>query len=137
MKALGVFCHRHKTQTMAGEGRDMKEIKAYIRQSHINQVVEKLLEADAPGITIVDVHPVGYGYDPNYFESRSLPVFERHKHWNIVKLEVVCADEEVERLVQVIQEHSRIGERGDGMIFLSEIFDAVRIRDGKRGREAL
>lgn len=48
----------------------MKEIKAYIRRSRVNAVVNKLQDAGAPGITIVEVHPVGYGYEPNYFERR-------------------------------------------------------------------
>lgn len=55
----------------------MKE--AYIRRERVNRVVKVLEEAGAPGITIVEVHPVGYGYEPNYFESESLGVFERYR----------------------------------------------------------
>ena len=49
----------------------MKEIKAYVRRSEVNKIVAELQKADAPGITIVEVHPVGYGYEPNYFELDS------------------------------------------------------------------
>lgn len=115
----------------------MKEIKAYIRRSHVNDVIEELQKAGAPGITVVEVHPVGYGYEPNYFESHSLTVSERYRHWAVVKLEVVCADGQVENLMKVVQKHSRTGESGDGMIFVSDVCDAVRIRDGARGEAGL
>lgn len=55
----------------------MKEIKAYIRRSNVNQVVERLQESGAPGITIVEIHPVGYGYEPNYFEAGFVDVIQR------------------------------------------------------------
>ena len=115
----------------------MKEIKAYIRRSHVNEVIDEVQKAGAPGITVVEVHPVGYGYEPNYFESHSSTVSERYRHWAVVKLELVCADEEVENLIKVVQEHSRTGEKGDGMVFVSDVSDAIRIRDGARGVGAL
>ena len=115
----------------------MKEIKAYIRRERVNQVVKTLEESGAPGITIVEVHPVGYGYEPNYFESDLIDVFERYRYMAIVKLEVVCADEQLAGFVQAVQEQCRTGDKGDGMIFVSEVSDAIRIRDGIRGEEAL
>ena len=45
----------------------MQEIKAYVRRACINQVVHALREMGAPGIDIMEVHPVGYGYEPKYF----------------------------------------------------------------------
>lgn len=115
----------------------MKEIKAYIRRDRVNQTVEKLREAGAPGITIVDIHPVGYGYEPNYFEAHHEGVFERYKHLSIVKLEVVCGDEVMAKLVQVVLEQCRTGDKGDGMIFVSDVSEAIRIRDGARGKKTL
>ncbi len=63
----------------------MREIKAYIRRDRVNQTVEKLEEAGAPGITIVDVHPVGYGYEPNYFEAHHVDVLHRYQYLGIAK----------------------------------------------------
>jgi nitrogen regulatory protein PII len=45
----------------------MKEIKAYVRRCCVNKLVTALEEAAAPGVTIVDIHPVGYGYEPKLF----------------------------------------------------------------------
>jgi len=55
----------------------MKEIKAYVRRSLINALVDRLTEAGAPGITIVEIHPVGYGYEPKYFEWDFVDAYKR------------------------------------------------------------
>jgi nitrogen regulatory protein PII len=117
----------------------MKEIKAYIQRWCVNKVVSKLEEAGAPGITIVEIHPVGYGYEPNYFEFEHEfeDAFKRYKHVKVVKLEVVCSDRDVERFVKTIQDGACTGCQGDGRIFVTEVSAAVRIRDGARGEEVL
>ncbi len=115
----------------------MKEIKAYIRRCCVNKVVDELEQAGAPGITIVEIHPVGYGYEPNYFEERFDDAFKRYHYLQIVKLEVVCHDQDVERLAGAIERVAHTGGEGDGMIFVAEVTDAIRIRDGRRGEAVL
>ncbi len=115
----------------------MKEIKAYIQRCCVNPVVDALERASAPGISIVEIHPVGYGYEPNYFEFQFQDAYKRYSHLNVVKLEVVCADQDIDRLVQVVRETCHSGARGDGMIFVTEVSQAVRIRDGAIGEAAL
>ena len=70
----------------------MQEIKAYVRRARVNQMVDALREAGAPGITLVEIHPVGYGYEQNYFAPGYEDVFRRYGHLQVVKVEVVCAD---------------------------------------------
>lgn len=115
----------------------MKEIKAYIQRDRVNNTVERLQNAGAPGITIVDVHPVGYGYEPNYFEAQFEDALKRYAYLRIAKFEIVCSDRQAETLVNVIQEKCRTGEKGDGRIFVSDVWKTVRIRDGSCGEEAL
>ncbi len=115
----------------------MKEIKAYIRREQVNRTVQGLEAAGAPGITLVEVHPVGYGYEPNYFETQFADAFKRYSYLKIVKLEVVCADEDVDLFSEIIREQNATGERGDGWIFVSDVSAALRIRDGRKGEEAL
>ena len=112
----------------------MKEIKAYIRTNALERTVKALEEAKAPGITVTTVHPVGYGFDPNYFAvtqdvTKIYPA--------MAKVEVVCLDEDVDRLVGVISSKARTGFKGDGMIFVSSIKEAVKIRTGEKGEAAL
>ena len=115
----------------------MKEIKAYVQRSRVNQVVDKLEQAGAPGITIVEIHPVGYGFEPNYFEPQFEDAIKRYRHLAIVKIEVVCAARKVNRLARIIADECRTGEPGDGMIFISDVSAAIRIRDGATGERAL
>lgn len=112
----------------------MKEIKAYIRTSALERTVKALEEAKAPGITVTTVHPVGYGFDANYFTPGQRAT---QRYWDITKLEVVCTDEDVDRLVEVISGNSYTGSKGDGMIFVSPVETAVRIRTGEKGNAAL
>jgi nitrogen regulatory protein P-II 1 len=115
----------------------MKEIKAYIQRDCVNRVVDELQRAGAPGISIVEIHPVGYGYEPNYFETQFEDAFKRYSCLRIVKLEVVCTDRDLDRLVEGIRKICATGEKGDGMVFVSDVISAMRIRDGVRGEKAL
>jgi len=118
-------------------GTAMKEIKAYIRRDQVNQVVERLCEAGAPGVSIIDIHPLGYGYEPNPFASHAARLVERYRHLMIVKLEIMCTEAQLEPLVTVIQSCCRTGNRGDGMIFVGDVVAAIRISDGTRSEAAL
>jgi len=115
----------------------MKEIKAYIRRDEVNGVVEKLHDAGVPGVAVIDIHPLGYGYEGNPFAPHRAGLADRYRHLKVVKLEIMCADDEVEPLVQAIQEYCCTGNRGDGMIFVSNVVDAIRICEGARGEPAL
>lgn len=115
----------------------MKEIKAYVRRDCVNKAVNALQQAGAPGVTIVEVHPVGDGYDPNYFELHFEDALKRYKLWHVVKLEMVCRDDDVERFLIALCDVCRTGSHGDGKVFVSEITEAVRIRDSARGESAL
>lgn len=117
--------------------RVMKEIKAYIRRSCVSKVVDELQKAGSPGISIAEIHPVGYGYDPKYYEHTFDNPLERFLDLQIVKIEVVCADEDVSRLLTVIQTTCQTGTKGDGWIFVGDISVAIRIRDGSRDPSAL
>lgn len=116
-----------------------KEIKAYIQRWQVNSVVKALQKAKVPGISIVEIHPVGYGYEPNYFDQayESEDILKRYSYLSVVKLEVVCRDEDVDRFVRTIRDVACTKSRGDGMIFVSDILRAVRIRDGVVGNQAL
>lgn len=112
----------------------MKEIKAYVRPYSLESAVKALEEAGAPGITVLEVHPVGYGFQPNYF-STSRKFIQTAPQ--IVKLEIICHDEQVERFVAILLEQTSTGSKGDGRIFISPVAEAIRIRDGRRGAEVL
>ena len=117
----------------------MREIKAYIQRSAVSAVVRALEEGGAPGITIVEIHPVGYGYEPRYFDlgADTDEVLRAYRHLSVVKIEVVCTAHHAERFVEIIRKHACTGSKGDGMIFVSDVESAVRIRDGAHGVDGL
>jgi len=115
----------------------MKEIRAYIRRHEVTPVVETLRAAGAPGVSIIEIHPLGYGYEASGFVPHKASVVDRYRHLAIVKLEIVCTDTQLERLIHVIEDQCCTGVGGDGMIFVSDVVEAVRIRDRARGETAL
>ncbi|MFQ5585355.1 MAG: P-II family nitrogen regulator [Thermodesulfobacteriota bacterium] len=112
----------------------MKEIKAYMRLKKVEEVIHTLEDAGVPGFTVIEVKGLGKASVPEQ-EQYSIEFAEMVS--TIAKLEVVCNDEDVERLVNVIRETAYTGHRGDGMIFVSGIDNAVKIRSGERDDDAL
>lgn len=107
----------------------MKEIKAYIRSGCLEQTVEALKEKGAPGITIVTVHPVGYGFSSR-FSLKDVELTK--KFYDITKIEMVCDNEDLDTFVNVILDSAYTGSSGDGLIFTSDVHEVVRIRTRKR-----
>lgn len=107
----------------------MKEIKAYIRNNMVDDVVDAL-EAmpGVPGVAVVPVSGFGHVHD----DGAAMRV-------QMTKLEVDVPDEQVEPVVDCIVRHARTGtgHPGDGKICVCELAQAVRIADGALGAEAL
>lgn len=112
----------------------MKEIKAYIRVIKAEAVIHALEEAGVPGLTVIEVRAIGAAIEP---ERAKYSIEYAEKISPITKIEIVCKDEDVERLVGIIKKKAYTGHKGDGMIFVSEVNYAVKIRTGEQGERAL
>ena len=112
----------------------MRLLKAFIRIGCVDTVVRALQGAGAPGVTISHVHGVGYDYDPN--EYTFAPGVEG-KAPEVAKVEVVCRRADVDRLVRTIVETAGSGCRGDGLVFVTPVESAVKIRNRAEGPAAL
>lgn len=108
----------------------MKLLKAFVRTHKLEEIVRALEAAAAPGITVSHVHGVGHGYAPNLF---TLAEREMERARELAQVEVVCADPEVDRLVGALVSAARTGMRGDGIVFVTEVERAIRIRTGVEG----
>ncbi|HYX09130.1 MAG TPA: P-II family nitrogen regulator [Bacteroidales bacterium] len=107
----------------------MKEIKAIIRPTKVDEVIDAIENLpDSPGLTISEVQGWGHTRD-----RKDVRLTRR------VKLEVVVPDEKVEKVLACIEENARTGEGhfGDGIIFVSEVGQTIRIRTGQRGESVL
>lgn len=112
----------------------MKEIKAYIRVSKAEDVIHALEEAGVPGLTAIEVRAIGAAVEP---ERAKYSIEYGEKISPITKIELICKDEDVERLVDILREKACTGYKGDGIIFVSDIAFAMKIRTGERGDRAL
>ncbi len=112
----------------------MKLIKAFVRTERVDDVVRALERAKAPGITVSRVHGVGYGYDPYLF---TLAPSEVQQTPEVSKVEVVCRGQDLDRLTDTLITAARTGTRGDGIVFVTPVERAIKIRTDDRGPRAL
>ena len=112
----------------------MKEIKAYIRLIKAEEVIHALEKADVPGFTAIEVKAIGAAVEP---ERAKFSIEYAEKVSPITKIELVCKGEDVVRLVDIIKETAYTGHKGDGIIFVSGVDYAVKIRTGEWGELAL
>lgn len=112
----------------------MKKVEAIIRTNQFNAVKEALYGMQIHGMTVTEVH--GCGSQKGKKEIyRGAEVFV--DLLRKMKLEIVCHDNAVDQIIDVITANARTGNIGDGKIFVSNIEETVRIRTGERGEAAL
>lgn len=112
----------------------MTKLEAVIQPSRLEAVKDALHEIGIEGMTVIEVR--GHGRQKGHTE------FYRGREYTVdllpkMKLEMVVADDLVEKAVQAITTAARTGKIGDGKIFLSRVDDAIRIRNDERGEAAL
>jgi len=112
----------------------MKKIEAIIKPFKLDDVREALQEIGITGMTSTGVK--GFGRQKGHTE------LYRGAEYVIdflpkVKLDIVVAEEDVDRCIEVITEAARTGKIGDGKIFVSPVERVVRIRTGEEDKEAI
>lgn len=112
----------------------MKKIEAIIQPFKLAAVKEALQQLDIRGMTITEVK--GFG------RQRGIREIYRGMEYQIdfipkTKIEIVAADDQVEKIVATIQSQARTGRIGDGKIFVLPVEGAIRIRTGETGDDAL
>jgi nitrogen regulatory protein P-II 1 len=112
----------------------MKKIEAIIKPFKLDEVKEALQEAGVQGITVTEAKGFGRqkGHTELYRGAEYVVDFLPK-----VKLEVVVTDETLERAVEAIRKAAQTGRIGDGKIFVSNIEEAIRIRTGETGPDAI
>jgi len=112
----------------------MKKIEAIIKPFKLDEVKEALQEVGLQGITVTEVKGFGRqkGHTELYRGAEYVVDFLPK-----VKIEIIVVDSAVERTVDAIVNAARTGRIGDGKIFVSTIEEAIRIRTGERGEDAI
>ena len=112
----------------------MKKIEAIIKPFKLDEVKEALHDVGIQGITVLEAK--GFGRQKGHTE------LSRGAEYVVdflpkVKIEVVIDDAMKERVVEAIQNAAKTGRIGDGKIFISTIDEAIRIRTGEQGSDAV
>ncbi|KZD09878.1 P-II family nitrogen regulator [Oceanibaculum pacificum] len=112
----------------------MKKIEAIIKPFKLDEVKEALHEVGIQGITVTEAKGFGRqkGHTELYRGAEYVVDFLPK-----VKIEIVMEDSMVERALEAIQQAAQTGRIGDGKIFVSTIDEAIRIRTGERGADAI
>ena len=112
----------------------MKKIEAIIKPFKLDEVKEALNEIGLRGMTVTEVKGFGRqkGHTELYRGAEYVVDFLPK-----VKIEIVMEDGLVERAVEVITQAARTERIGDGKLFVTTVEEAVRIRTGERGGEAI
>ena len=116
------------------KGEDMKYIVAIIQPGKVEDVYNALLEIGISGLTTTEVQ--GYGRQKGKTEMY------RGAEYNVnflpkMKIEVAVSSKDAGKVVSAIKDASESGKIGDGKIFTLDLADAMRIRTGETGAEAL
>ncbi|NIX77420.1 P-II family nitrogen regulator [Microvirga terricola] len=112
----------------------MKKIEAIIKPFKLDEVKEALQEVGLQGITVIEAKGFGRqkGHTELYRGAEYVVDFLPK-----VKLEIVLSDEMVESAIDAIRKAAQTGRIGDGKIFVSTVEEAVRIRTGETGSDAI
>ena len=113
----------------------MQKIEAIVRPEKLDDVKNALADAGFHGMNIV--HVTGRGVQRGIVhqgrggESYTVDMLPK------VKVEVVVSDEKVDAVVKIICEAAATGNIGDGKLFVMPVTDAIRVRTGERGDDAV
>jgi nitrogen regulatory protein P-II 1 len=112
----------------------MKKIEAIIKPFKLEEIKDALNEIGVQGMTITEVKGFGRqkGHTELYRGSEYVVDFIPK-----IKIEIVTSDSVVEKVLEVIETKGKTGKIGDGKIFVYNIDEAVRIRTGQHGEEAI
>jgi len=112
----------------------MKKIEAIIRHFKLEDVKNALTEEGVMGMTVCEVR--GFGRQKGHVEMY------RGTEYAVdfvpkVKLEIVVSDDQLQKTVSTIMRAAQTGQIGDGKIFVSDLANAIRIRTGEIGDDAV
>src|SRR5580700_1797756 len=116
------------------KGVRMKKIEAIIKPFKLDEVKEALQEVGVQGITVTEAKGFGRqkGHTELYRGAEYVVDFLPK-----VKIEIVIPSERLEAAIDAIQKAARTGRIGDGKIFVLDVQEAIRIRTGETGADAI
>lgn len=109
----------------------MRELKAFIRKEKTNDVIKALRDTGFSSVTVSEAEGTGRYTKKSDKPSLRFPV----THSKMSRLEVVCKKEDVDTIVRIIHEQGSTGEKGDGLVFTSEVMQVFKVRTGAESHD--
>lgn len=108
----------------------MKKVTAIVRRGLVGEITHAIEHAGCRCISAVDIDGLGDMVDPGKerisFEYEGL-------YTKMSRIEVLCRDNDVETLMEIIKSHGHTDHPGDGIVYVSAIERAAKIRSGEEG----
>lgn len=104
----------------------MKEVKAFVKPFKVNDILNSLMVAGYPNLTVSLAEGTGtyISEDTEYSSHFSIT------NSKVAKIEIVCSDKDVTKIVEIISQIGRTGNPGDGIIYVSEVQQVFKVRNG-------
>jgi len=112
----------------------MKQIHAYIQPFMLDKVVAALKTLRIHGMSVVEARGFGREKDQSYAHHY---VDDTVQFTPKLKIEIVCVDQDVEKIVEAIQKNAHTGRKGDGKLFVVNVEEAVSVLTGERGEKSI
>ena len=109
----------------------MKEIKAFVRPNKVNEIVHHLIDNDFENITLSSAEGTVKLQDENAFVSQKFSVTDSP----MAKIEMVIEKAKVNTVVSIISEFGKTLNPGDGIIYVSNVEKAYRVKTGLENGE--
>lgn len=112
----------------------MRYVLGFFPPDRLFAIVDALSERHVHGLTISDARGFGQEHDASHPEH--------HEHLGVemtkkIRVEIFCRDEEVAGILDALYASGHSGRRGDGKVFVLPVLEALRLKTGERGEDAL
>ncbi|MFH1824131.1 MAG: P-II family nitrogen regulator [Candidatus Firestonebacteria bacterium] len=111
----------------------LKKIDCIVKQTKMDEIIQCLSEANVGGVTVSEVK--GFGLQRGYTGDKKKVT--KAELLPKVRIEIIVEEEEVEKIISIVQQLAQTGKVGDGKIFVLPVEDVVRIRTKERGELAI
>lgn len=109
----------------------MLKVEAIIRSSKLYDVQAALADIGVPTFSSFEVKISGIHKGHKSLKNKTSDFIPKSK------IEILCQDQDQEKIVKAVLDAAKTGERGDGIVFVCRIDNLVRVRDGQTGESSL
>jgi len=104
----------------------MKEIKAFVKPFKVNDICHHLIEEGFPNLSVSSAEGTGNLENSDPSVSAQFSITDSP----VAKIEIVCHEKDVDKIVSIISVTGRTGNPGDGIIYVSDVEKTYRVKTG-------